>query len=83
MATNFLMGIDLGGSKIYTLIVSPRGEIVGRSKSKTPQQASFGDIVQTIKDRLDAALAESGLSMRRIHAVGMGVPGPVDSQGRV
>ncbi|MFQ6674851.1 MAG: ROK family protein [Fidelibacterota bacterium] len=83
MGQTFQAGIDLGGSKIYVLIRSDKGEIVATSRGPTPRGVSFEQIAAALKHHLDTALERSALTMADIDAVGLGVPGPVDAGGSV
>lgn len=69
-------GVDLGGTKIQTIVVRGR-KIVGSARVPTPQTGAadiVGAIVQTVRD--SAALA--GLKASELTAVGVGSPGDID-----
>ena len=76
-------GIDIGGTKIATLIVDADGAVLGRAT----HASSVGDqdgAVASIAACLDEALAKAGLQRDDLRAVGVGVPGRVDPvRGRV
>lgn len=72
------VGVDIGGSKIAVLVVNAAGTVLARrhvpAASSEPDQA-IAQIVEVIRD----TVAESGSSMSDVEAVGLGVPGRVDS----
>ena len=72
-------GIDIGGTKIATLIVDADGAVLGRAT----HASSVGDqdgAVSSIAACLDDALAGAGLQRGELDAVGVGVPGRVDPE---
>lgn len=77
MAGNIL-GIDLGGTKVYAALFDENGAILGKARNKTEAEkgdaAVFERIVKTGMEAVDA----SGTAVRDIIAVGIGSPGPLD-----
>jgi len=73
------VGVDLGGTKIYTVAIDSRGEIVGEAKAKTPVKGGPMAVVDAICSTVGALARPPELS-----AVGVGAPGAVDfSTGEV
>lgn len=76
-------GIDIGGTKIAVLIVDVDGAVLGRAA----HSSSVGDqagAVDAIAAALDEALATANLERGDLEAIGVGVPGRVDTvKGRV
>jgi glucokinase len=70
-------GIDIGGTKIATLIVDADGAVLGRA-THAPSVGDQGGAVSAIAACLDEALADAALQRRDLVAVGVGVPGRVD-----
>lgn len=83
MTGGFKAGMDLGGSKIYVIIRSETGEILGRARGDTPHEGSFEPIAKALKKHFETALELSGLTGEDIDSIGLGVPGPLSSGGRV
>lgn len=75
--TGYVVGIDLGGTKVLAAIFSPDGTIISRAKVVTGRTGGL-DVV----DRMTAAVSEAakvvGLDLSQIVAVGTGVPAPVN-----
>lgn len=76
------VGLDVGGTKIDAVAVSPSGEIIGRLRRPT----GWGDdaVVESIVLAVRALAAENAIAMADIGSVGIGIPGLVDVEsGRV
>lgn len=75
--SNFALGIDIGGTKIYTVVVDEDYNILGRGKKKTgdgsPQQ-----LMDRLKISVHEALQNAGITFDQIHTAGVGFPGPLD-----
>jgi glucokinase len=69
------LGIDLGGSKILTAVVNPRGEILASDESITPATKGHEAIIQSIVDSSHRALEQASGALSEIYAVGVGAPG--------
>jgi predicted NBD/HSP70 family sugar kinase len=70
-------GIDIGGTKIATLIVDADGAVLGRA-THASSVGDQGGAVPAIAACLDEALTDAGLARADLVAVGVGVPGRVD-----
>ncbi|MGE5530001.1 MAG: ROK family protein [Patescibacteria group bacterium] len=75
------IGVDLGGTKIATVLVGPKGEVL--AEDQRPTEAERG--VEAVIDRLaDSARAAAGGRLAEVAAVGLGAPGPLNiSQGLI
>ncbi|MCX8035600.1 MAG: ROK family protein [Candidatus Sumerlaeia bacterium] len=77
---DYVVGVDLGGTKILAGVVAETGEILGRVKAKTAAEAGYRNVLSTLATSVDLAISESKIPRPRIRAVGVGVPGPVDPE---
>jgi glucokinase len=75
---NYYAGIDLGGTKIYSVILDESGKILAREKVKTGSTDNQNDVIQRISDCYRKALKTSGIADDQIKAIGMAVPSPVN-----
>ena len=76
------VGLDVGGTKIDAVAVSPSGDILGRLRRPT----GWGDdaVVESIVLAVSALADETGFAVSDIASVGVGIPGLVDADsGRV
>lgn len=76
------VGLDVGGTKIDAVAVSPEGEIVGRVRRAT----GWGEdaVVDSVTGAVTDLGLESGFGMDEVSSAGVGIPGLVDpASGRV
>jgi len=69
------LGIDLGGTKILTAVVNPRGEMLSSDESVTPATKSREAVIQSILDSAHRALKHAGVAISEICAIGVGAAG--------
>ena len=76
MEKKYVVGVDLGGTKIYTALVDLEGNIIKEKTVETlaheGEQAVMGRIIDTINYVIDGT--DKGL----IRSIGIGSPGPLD-----
>jgi len=71
-------GVDLGGTKIQTVVLCER-EIVGSSRVPTPA-AGADAVIAAITDTIKMAISDGGVSATDLAGVGIGSPGTIDSR---
>jgi glucokinase len=74
----YLMGIDLGWTKILAAVVDANGAIVGMAKRKTKAELGQEAVVKRIIDTATEAVSAAKISMKSIAGIGVGAPAPVD-----
>jgi glucokinase len=81
--TKRYVGIDLGGTNLKLGLVSADGELLRRYS--TPTEASEGPdhVLARMADAVRHLAGEADLALDAIAAVGVGVPGPLDSEAGV
>ncbi|WP_299996707.1 ROK family protein [uncultured Clostridium sp.] len=81
MEKKYVIGVDLGGTKIYTALVDLEGNIIKEKTVETlaheGEQAVMGRIIDTINYVID------GTDKDLIRAIGIGSPGPLDVKNGV
>lgn len=74
----FWIGVDLGGTKMLSLVFNADFEIVGRGRKKTKAwegaESGLGRIEKVVRESLD----DSSVPLDRIAGVGIGVPGALN-----
>src|SRR4051794_29943104 len=71
-------GVDLGGTKIQTVVVDGRDKVLGQSRVPTPTDGGPEAVVNTIAQAVGAAAEEAGLATDSLIGVGVGAPGGID-----
>jgi glucokinase len=73
-------GIDLGGTKIQTVVVDAGGEARGQSRRPTPTEGGPADVAEQMAEALREAAAEAGVESGNLEGVGVGSPGDADEK---
>ncbi len=71
----YAIGIDIGGTKISVVLGTDQGRILEREVFKTPHGKRVTTVFQTLKRTVEELLKKRRLSLKRIRAIGVGVPG--------
>ncbi|MFA4945226.1 MAG: ROK family protein [Lentisphaeria bacterium] len=81
MATACKVGIDVGGTKIFTVLVDAAdGRILARAKGDTPAREGVGGVLDAMHHLSRQALDEAGLKWEQVQHVGVALPGAVDQK---
>jgi glucokinase len=73
-------GVDLGGTKIQTVVVDGRDKVLGQSRVPTPADGGPTGVIEVITQALGAAADEAGLATDSLIGVGIGAPGGIDPE---
>jgi len=73
-------GIDLGGTKIQTVVVDARGDVVGQARQATPTSGGPKDVAAAMATGLREAAKEAGVDSSELAGVGVGSPGDADEK---
>jgi glucokinase len=69
------LGIDLGGTKILTAVVSSEGEMLSREHSVTPASKGPKAVIPAILKSANQALGEASITVAELGAIGVGAAG--------
>ena len=72
-------GVDLGGSKIQTVIVTREGDVLAEQRAETPTKGGPEAITAAMAQTLTAAAEQAGYETDSLSGVGAGSPGQVDA----
>ncbi len=78
MTKSFVVGVDLGATKILAAVVSPKGKILSEVKRPTPTETD--KVVTRLVKTVRRAIKEAGVPAKKVVAVGVGAPAPVDPE---
>lgn len=83
MAKPLVVGVDLGGTKVATVVADRRAAIVSRVTKATEPERGVDAVVGTILDTVREAVDQAGAHLGEIGGVGVGSPGPLDPEAGV
>jgi glucokinase len=82
--SDYVVGVDLGGTKILAGVFDGATRCVSRSKMTTKAERGAAGVIGRIVRCVQDAVDECDLTLKQVKAVGIGSPGSVDSEaGRV
>lgn len=74
----YVVGVDLGGTKILTALADLEGKLL--NKERLPTKADEGEeaVITRIIDSINRVLNKAGIEEEELEAIGLGCPGPLD-----
>lgn len=75
----YLLGVDLGGTKILTGVFDAKLDLKGTAKVSTKAGRGVGAVIERTARCVREALDECDLSLSQVRGVGVGAPGAVDT----
>jgi len=76
----YLLGVDLGGTKILAGVFTPQMKNLGKVKTSTKADRGPEAVIERIARCIEDAIDECDLTPEQIRGVGIGAPGAVDSE---
>jgi glucokinase len=73
-------GIDLGGTKIQTVVVNAAGKVSGESRRPTPTSGGPQDVADEMAAAMREAAEQAGVETATLEGVGVGSPGDADEK---
>ena len=82
MAVNddYVVGVDMGGTKILAAVIDAKGEIVQQAKRATKPKKGPEEVIERITRCIREAIDSAELKPSQIRAIGIGSPGPLDPE---
>ena len=77
---DYVVGVDMGGTKILAAVIGSNGQIVSRFKVMTRADKSAEEVINRISDCIFQSIAQANLQQSQIRGIGVGAPGVVDSK---
>ncbi|AIG24898.1 ROK family glucokinase [Brevibacillus laterosporus] len=79
MTKRMIVGVDIGGTTIKIALLDPNGEIITKTQIPTPVSEGEDAIIGKMTNTIDQLMAEQGFTKEEAYGIGIGVPGPVDT----
>ena len=77
---NYIIGIDVGGTNIKLGLINTKGKIIDRTRLNTKTFVHHKrKLMMAIVDSIRALIQKNQLTRKKISAIGIGLPGAVDS----
>jgi glucokinase len=76
--TDLRGGIDLGGTKIQTVVVDSGDNLHGKARQPTPTDGGPADVAAAMEDALREAAVEADAKPEQLAGIGVGSPGDAD-----
>lgn len=76
-----VFGVDLGGTTVKLGLFDPEGNVQDKWEIPTRKEDAGKLILPDIAEAIKNKMQEKGITKEDVVGVGIGVPGPVDSQG--
>ena len=73
-------GIDLGGTKIQTVVVNSSNQVLGEARRPTPTEGGPEDVAREMAACLREAAEQGGVDPAKLTGVGVGSPGDADEK---
>ncbi|MDP3011136.1 MAG: ROK family protein, partial [Candidatus Hydromicrobium sp.] len=84
--SDYVVGVDLGATNIVSLLISKDGKVIARDTRETMgekgKKITFSQIVNSARNVIGEG-ERSGISSKSILGLGIGGPGPLNSDGGV
>ncbi len=74
----FFAGVDLGGTKILTVVTDSEKKVLAKTKIPTEATRGVDAVLDNIFKSLDISCKECGITPGSLSGIGIGVPGPVN-----
>ena len=83
MAAKYVIGVDLGGTKILTALSDFEGNIKAKVLKDTEADKGREVVIDNIKYTVYKAIEEAGVEIEDVAGLGLGVPGPINIEAGV
>ena len=83
MNRNFILGTDLGGTKILTALSDLTGKIIATKKIPTQAQKGKDKVISNILESMKSLLKQECLTFEDCCQIGIAVPGPVNHKEKL
>jgi len=83
-AADYVIGFDMGGTKMLASVLDDSFATVGTAKMRTPPGAGNDEVLSVVVRTVRDALSDAGIDAKQVRAIGIAVPGPIDhAAGRI
>jgi glucokinase len=74
------IGVDLGGTSLRAGVVASDGTVLALEKRKTRPELGAAAVIDRLAETIERALQAADCRAREVGGIGVGIPGPVDTE---
>lgn len=74
----YVVGVDLGGTNVRAAVLNRNEQSLGRAENSSDAKAGVARTVKQIGNAVRGAIADAGVKIEEVGAVGIAVPGHID-----
>jgi len=78
MSKDFIISVDLGGTKILSALINSQNQIVSRVKIPTDVKKGEESLIKSILKSVNQLILDNQISEKNVKALCLGVPGTVN-----
>ena len=78
MEKKYVIGVDLGGTKILTALSDLEGNILERARVLVGETKDKEAVVSKIKETIEQVISATEVGLEEVAGIGLGCPGPLD-----
>ena len=79
----YCFGIDVGGTTIKCGLFRTDGEVLDKWQIRTRTEENGKNSLPDVAEAIQKKMEEKGITKKEVEGIGIGVPGPVDDEGKV
>jgi glucokinase len=79
----YIVGVDLGGTKILAAVFDAKLRLLAREKRSTKPELGAAGVIERVAGCINEALAVAAVPHSAVAGVGVGIPGLIDATGQV
>ncbi len=76
----YVIGVDLGGTNVRAAVVGKNDRILGQARNPSAAKSGVQRVIEQVTLTIREALTDAQVTAEQIGAVGMGVPGHIDTK---
>jgi glucokinase len=76
----YRVGIDLGGTKMHAVVIDEKGRVLATARRATKPELGYGKVLKRIGTTIEEVCEAAKLKIKQVPVVGLGMPGPIDTE---
>ncbi|MFW6035160.1 MAG: ROK family protein [Halothermotrichaceae bacterium] len=76
--SEYYIGVDLGGTKIYTALADETGKVLAKIKLLTESNRGIDKVFENIVESINIVIKDADIDRSSVRRIGVGSPGPLN-----